>query len=1139
MTTDLTLLADDPQWYKDAIIYELRIRSFYDSNGDGIGDIPGMTAKLDYLRDLGVTAVWLLPFYPSPLRDDGYDISDYYSIHPDNGTLQDFKVFLREAHRRGIRVITELVINHTSDQHPWFQRARRAKAGSAARDFYVWSDSPEKYRDARIIFQDFETSNWTWDPLAQAYFWHRFYSHQPDLNFDNPRVKKAVFQAMDFWFKLGIDGMRLDAVPYLYEREGTNCENLPETHQFLRELRRHVDKTFKNRMLLGEANQWPEDSVAYFGKGDECHMNFHFPIMPRLYMAIHMEDRFPIIEILQDTPAIPDSCQWAMFLRNHDELTLEMVSDEERDYMRRMYAPDPRARINLGIRRRLAPLVSNNRRRLELLNGLLLSLPGTPVLYYGDEIGMGDNIHLGDRNGVRTPMQWSSDRNAGFSTTNPQRLFLPVITDPEYHYETVNVEAQHANPQSLLWWTRRIIALRKRHAAFGRGSIEFLQPDNPKVLAFLRELVPLGRQPGERILVVANLSRFAQYVELDLSRLQGHVPVEMFGQNEFPVITDRPYLLTMGPHTFYWFVLQPPPKAARGSGVAALPGMVVSGGWEDVLAPQHRAALSRVLGAFIRGKRWFGGKARKVAAVRLQEAVPLAGAGLSAYLLQLRVDYTEGLADVYQVPLAYANAKQSVALRRDHPDAIIAALSTGDRAARAGVLFDALADPAFCTALLQWVGSRKLLHGENGSAAPFTTQHFRRLQSGSKGQLRPTLVKGEQSNTTVLFGNRYVLKFFRRLHEGVSPDLEIGRFLMERGFANCPPLAGALEYRMDGGTYTLAVLQGYVANQGDAWKYTLDELDRYFEGAQTLNEHGGDPAFGPLHLLDLAQLEPTVLARDAVGPYLESVRVLGRRTAEMHLALAAETEHPDFKPEPFSTLYQRSVYQAMRGLTAQVFRLLRRNLPTLPAAVRGSAERMVRREPEVLASFNAIAQGKMEAERLRYHGDFHLGQALYTGKDFVVIDFEGEPARPLSERRIKRSPLRDVAGMLRSFSYAASSALEARTGANRTGANGSGANGNRGQRRQLERWSAFWQRWVSAVFLRAYLEGTAAAGFIPKNREHLKVLLDAFVLEKAVYELGYELNNRPAWVRIPLSGIEQLLAGSAGRSRRRAESPPG
>ncbi|MBY0231207.1 MAG: maltose alpha-D-glucosyltransferase, partial [Gemmataceae bacterium] len=557
-------MANDPLWYKDAVIYELHVRAFHDSVGDGVGDFKGLAAKLDYLADLGVTALWLLPFYPSPLRDDGYDIADYTAVHPNYGRVADFKEFLDEAHQRGLRVITELVINHTSDQHPWFQRARHAAKGSPERDFYVWSDTGTEYADARIIFKDFEPSNWTYDHVAKAYFWHRFYSHQPDLNFDNPAVWEALFPVMDFWLAMGVDGMRLDAIPYLYEREGTNCENLPETHVFLKALRKRMDEKWPGRMFLAEANQWPEDAVAYFGDGDECHMSFHFPLMPRLFMAVRQEDRFPILDILAQTPAIPDNCQWCVFLRNHDELTLEMVTDEERDYMYRAYASDRTARINLGIRRRLAPLLGNDRRRIELMNALLFSLPGTPVLYYGDEIGMGDNIYLGDRNGVRTPMQWSSDRNAGFSRGNPQSLYLPVVLDPEYRYEVVNVENQQNNPSSLLWWMKRLIAQRKQHQAFSRGAIEFLSPSNTRILAFIR------RHGAERVLVVANLSRFVQHVELDLREHRGLVPDEMFGGSDFPAIGDGPYPLTLGPHAFYWLSLRPVPAADAASPDEAL-----------------------------------------------------------------------------------------------------------------------------------------------------------------------------------------------------------------------------------------------------------------------------------------------------------------------------------------------------------------------------------------------------------------------------------------------------------------------------------------------------------------------------------------------------------------------------------------
>ncbi|RCN55270.1 maltose alpha-D-glucosyltransferase [Acidiferrobacter thiooxydans] len=542
-------ISNDPLWYKDAVIYELHVRAFFDGNGDGIGDFAGLTEKLDYLQDLGVDTLWVLPFYPSPMHDDGYDIADYRNVHPDYGTRRDFLQFVRAAHERGLRVITELVINHTSDQHPWFQAARQAPAGSPKRNFYVWSDTAKKFEDTRIIFTDSEKSNWAWDDVAQAYYWHRFFFHQPDLNHNNPHVVKAVVRVMEFWLGLGVDGLRLDAIPYLCVREGTSNENLPETHAVVRYMRSVIDQRYENRMLLAEANQWPEDVRDYFGAGDECHMAYHFPLMPRMYMAIAQEDRHPIVEIMKQTPDIPETCQWAIFLRNHDELTLEMVTNNERDYMYQMYAADRKARLNLGIRRRLAPLMDNDFDKIRLMNSLLLSMPGSPIIYYGDEIGMGDNIYLGDRNGVRTPMQWSPDRNAGFSRADPQRLFLPPIMDPIYGYGAVNVEAQARDPSSLLNWTRRMLAIRKSTKVFGRGALEFLEPGNRKILAYVRTY------GDETILCVANLSHSAQPVELDLSAYKGRVPIELMGRTPFPPIGDLPYLLTLHGHGFYWFRL--------------------------------------------------------------------------------------------------------------------------------------------------------------------------------------------------------------------------------------------------------------------------------------------------------------------------------------------------------------------------------------------------------------------------------------------------------------------------------------------------------------------------------------------------------------------------------------------------------
>jgi maltose alpha-D-glucosyltransferase / alpha-amylase len=1110
-----SMLMDDPLWYKDAIIYELHPRAFFDSNGDGVGDFEGLAEKLDYLQDLGVTVIWLLPFYPSPLKDDGYDISDYTDVHPSYGTLHDFREFLREAHARGLRVITELIVNHTSDQHPWFQRARRAKAGSRWRNFYVWSDTPEKYKEARIIFKDFEPSNWSWDPVAKAYYWHRFYAHQPDLNYDNPEVRRAILHVVDFWLNMGIDGLRLDAVPYLYEREGTNCENLAETHNFLKELRRHVDRKFKNRMLLAEANQWPEDAVAYFGEGDECHMAFHFPNMPRLFMAIRMESRFPIIDILTQTPAIADICQWAVFLRNHDELTLEMVTDEERDYMYRVYAHDPHARINLGIRRRLAPLLGNDRRRIELMNALLFALPGTPVIYYGDELRMGDNFYLGDRNGVRTPMQWSADRNAGFSRANPQRLFLPIIIDPEYHYEAVNVEAQQNNPHSLLWWMKRLIALRKRFKAFGRGTLEFLHPDNHKVLAFIR------RYQDECVLVLANLSRFVQGVELDLAPYKGLVPVEAFGRTEFPIIGEAPYFMTLGPHAFYWFALEPQrlPEASPLPQEARLPTLQVTGTLENLFMGETKVTLEAILPGYLRDRRWFGGKARKLKSVQLLEAIPVHFDVSEAFVTLLQVDYAEGDPDVYVLPLTAAFGETAARMREGFPHPLLANLHMrvkGRQQGEEGILYDALYEKSFSALLLDLIARHRRLRGVNGNLVTSGTHALRRLHNGTAGPLEPAVMKVEQSNTSVVYGGQFILKLFRRSDEGVNPDLEIGRFLTETAeFANVPPVVGAIEYRRKSGeTRTLGILQEFVPNVGDAWNYTLDSLSHYFEHALAHPE-AQLPGVPQTSLLDIPNDDFPVLAKELIGAYLESARLLGQRTAELHRALASSADDPEFAPEPFSTLYQRSIYQSMQSQVAQVFRLLRPRLRQLPDAAREDAQKILDMEAEVRRRCRSILQRRINTMRIRVHGDYHLGQVLYTGRDFVIIDFEGEPARPLSERRIKRSPMRDVAGMLRSFHYVSYAALFGHVPGIRPE-----------DFPALEPWAQFWYTWVSHAFLKAYLAVAKEEPFLPRDPIELQVLLDTYLLEKAVYELGYELNNRPEWVKVPLQGLLQLLSAN-------------
>ena len=1100
---------DNPQWYKDAVIYEVHVRAFCDGNSDGIGDFRGLTEKLDFLQDLGVTALWVLPFYPSPLKDDGYDIADYMGIHPDYGTLQDFKLFLREAHQHGIRVITELVINHTSDQHPWFQRARQAKAGSSARNFYVWSDHQEKYQDARVIFKDFEPSNWSWDTVAKAYFWHRFYSHQPDLNFASPEVRKALLDVLEFWLDMGVDGMRLDAVPYLYEREGTNCENLSETHVFLKALRQHIDKKYQNRMLLAEANQWPEDAVAYFGSGDECHMAFHFPVMPRLFMAVHMEDRFPIIDILDQTPAIPDTCQWALFLRNHDELTLEMVTDEDRDYMYKVYANDPRARLNLGIRRRLAPLLGNNRRKMELLNSLLFSLPGTPVIYYGDEIGMGDNIYLGDRNGVRTPMQWSADRNSGFSRANPQRLYLPVIIDSENHYETVNVEAQQQNPSSLLWWMKRLVLLRKNYQSFGRGTLEFLYPENRKVLVFVR------RFQDEIILVVANLSRFVNYVELDLAAYKGLVPVELFGHTRFPAIGELPYFLTLGPHSFYWFKLEPPSVSEARAAAQGFepPRLEVTDSWEDILRGRSRASLERILPAYLATCRWFGGKAQPIRSVKSIDMVPFSTDSVRAFFTTWEVQYIGGTPETYLLPLAFAAGDRAFELRQNSSQAVVAQLKIKEKNRETeGILYDAVYDAQFCKSLIAAVGRGRRFKQDGAEIYAHPSKLFRAVAGDAEASLEPSLLKGEQSNTSIIYGDRLIMKLFRRITEGLNPDLEIGRFITEKtSFANVPPLAGFLEIRKgQSEPTTLGILQGLIAHEGDAWRYTLDSLGHYFEEILSRQPAPEGVTFLEKSLAELATQEIPPLVQELMGSYLSSAFLLGQRTGELHEALGSDVKDPAFAPEPFTALYRRSLYQSFRTLTDQSLSLLEQRLQNLPEVTRPDAARILKLEGAIFDRLRQILDRKITGMRIRCHGDFHLGQVLFTGKDFVIIDFEGEPARSLMERRIKRSPLRDVAGMIRSFDYAAFSKLKNNTMRPEDVT-------------QLKPWARFWVVWVSVNFLKGYFKATANSSFLPKSLEELSLMLGIYTLEKAIYELGYELNNRPDWVDVPIAGILEIM----------------
>jgi maltose alpha-D-glucosyltransferase/alpha-amylase len=1099
----VTVVGAPAPWYAEAVFYEAHVRAFADSNGDGIGDFRGLLGKLDYLQELGVTALWLLPFYPSPLRDDGYDISDYRKVNESYGTLRDFKAMLKAAHERGIKVITELVLAHTSDEHPWFKRARTAPKGSAHRDFYTWSDTPDRYRDARIIFTDFETSNWAFDPVADAYYWHRFYSHQPALNYDSPDVRQAMFDVVDYWLEMGVDGLRLDAVPYLYAREGTTCENLPETIGFLKDLRRHIDENFDDRMLLAEANQWPEDAIEYLGDGDACQMAFHFPLMPRMFMAARQEDRFPIVDILNETPAIPANCQWGLFLRNHDELTLEMVTDEERDYMYRVYAEDPQARINVGIRRRLAPLLGNDRRLIEMMNGLLFSLPGAPVLYYGDEIGMGDNIYLGDRNGVRTPMQWDSDRNAGFSSANPQRLYLPVVIDPEYHAQAVNVAAQDENPSSLLWWMRRLIALRNRYHAFAKGSLEILLPDNRKVFAFLR------RHEDETILVVVNLSRFTQAVELDLSEYIGSTPVELFGSSSFPAVGDLPYFVTLGGHGFYWFSLEHRDAMADQGKV-----LTVRGPWTDITrGTASRSPLSQVLPSYLAQRRWFRDKSRRIRSTEIADliAIPAPGTGRGATvgsLVVIHVHLDQGLPETYVLTVSHAIGDAAAEIRKWRPESIISELHSAEGH---GLIYDGLTEPAFAKALLEAMGSRRQLAGKTGRLVSVPSRTLRKLRQGINADSPALPISTEQSNTSVVIANQLVLKVIRRVEEGINPDVEVGRFLTERtSFDQSPVVGGALEYRegpADDVAATIAVVQQFVPNDGDGWNYVLDALDRGLEETITRPDPHEVMFSMPAQHLEAAEVEPAS-GNLLVGPHLQWAEILGRRTAQMHLALASDPTDPAFAPEPFTAIDRRALHHGTRSLLRRSIRSARSLADTAPAI-----QELLAREDEVLSRLEVIMKAPIKAMKIRCHGDYHLGQVLWTGKDFVIIDFEGEPARPLSSRRLKRPALVDVAGMIRSFHYASKVA------------------GNRlsrdlipsRERAALDPLLTLWYRAVSGAFLRSYLAIAAGAAFLPADHTELAGLLDFLLFEKAIYELGYEANNRPDWADVPARGLLDLL----------------
>jgi maltose alpha-D-glucosyltransferase/alpha-amylase len=1071
-------------WYKDAIIYQLHVKAFADSNNDGIGDFAGLTEKLDYLQELGVTALWLLPFYPSPGRDDGYDIADYGAINPDFGTMKDFKRFIVEAKRRGLRVITELVINHTSDQHDWFKRARRSDPDSSARNWYVWSDTDQKYQGTRIIFTDTEKSNWTWDPEAGQFYWHRFFSHQPDLNFDNPRVVSAIVQVMKRWLDTGVDGFRLDAIPYLCERDGTNNENLPETHAIIKQLRSELDSYAKGKVLLAEANQWPEDVQEYFGRSDECHMAYHFPLMPRIYMAIAQEDRFPITDILRQTPDIPSNCQWALFLRNHDELTLEMVTDVERDYLWSTYANDPRARINVGIRRRLAPLMDNDRRKIELMNSLLLSFPGTPIIYYGDEIGMGDNIYLGDRNGVRTPMQWTPDRNGGFSRADPARLYAPTIMDPVYGYGAVNVEAQSRSLSSLLSATKRLISVRKSTLAFGRGAMTFIRPANRSVLAYVR-------QYGEEvILCVANLSRSAQATELDLSPWKDRIPLEMLGRTRFPAIGELPYMITLAPYGFYWFQLREREKSEHvaPSIVPEFETLVVPLNATWVSLARTRGVFERdVLPGFLARSRWYPERSPKAIHPTLISAIPFCDIGDNRPWLAVFEATQAGETARYVLPMQIEWVRFD---RERHNPRAFAAVRQG---AREGTLLDVASDQIFIALLLRNL-SEQLTVEEGGLRLEFRpTSRFSDRAITPPQHVRA--VETEQSNSTALVDQDYVVKVYRKLVPGINPEIEMGRFLTEiAGFANTPALLGTVELTEGNRTSAVAIVHAFVENQGDAWTVTSAYLDRFVDEQRLLaaSEHPGES--------------------EEQIPYLRYMTQTGRRVAEMHLALASTEDVADFAPEPTGPDdVQRWIADLTTG-AERVVDVLRQRRDAIKDSDRALVDQLLGYGQTLRDRLTALLPPGIEGLNIRHHGDFHLGQMLIVKDDIFIIDFEGEPRRSLDERRRKAPPARDVAGLIRSIDYSATAALER---ALKVAPDEHG---------RLAAALTDWRDRGTAAFLGAYRETMTHARLWPADPRSAERLLNFFLLEKAFYEIEYELAHRPDWLRVPLMGALRILS---------------
>ena len=1088
--TAAVALDSDQLWYKDAIIYQLHVKAFADSNNDGIGDFAGLTEKLDYLQELGVTTLWLLPFYPSPGRDDGYDIADYGSINPDFGNMKDFRRFIVEAKRRGLRVIIELVVNHTSDQHHWFKRAKRSDPKSGARNWYVWSDTDQKYQGTRIIFTDTEKSNWTWDPEAGQFYWHRFFSHQPDLNFDNPRVVNAIVQVMKRWLDTGVDGFRLDAIPYLCERDGTNNENLPETHEVIRRLRAELDKYAKGKALLAEANQWPEDVQYYFGNSDECHMAYHFPLMPRIYMAIAQEDRFPITDIMRQTPDIPSDCQWALFLRNHDELTLEMVTDVERDYLWSTYANDPRARINVGIRRRLAPLMDNDRRKIELMNSLLLSFPGTPIIYYGDEIGMGDNIYLGDRNGVRTPMQWTPDRNGGFSRADPARLYAPIIMDSVYGYEAVNVEAQSRSLSSLLSAMKKLIAVRKSTLAFGRGSITFIRPANRAVLAYVRQL------GDEAILCVANLSRSAQATELDLSAFRDRVPLEMLGRTHFPAIGELPYMITLAPYGFYWFQLQERDKSepAAPSIVPEFETLVVPVGATWVSLARTRSVFeSDVLPGHLARSRWFPVHTASTIHPTLTSAIPFCDIGDNRPWLAFFQVAEDEPKSRYVMPMQIEWVRFD--RERYNPNAL-AAVRQG---AREGTLLDVATTPIFIGLLLRNLGHRQTIE-ESGLKLEFTpTSRFPSRQV--RLPERVSLSDGAPLSSTLLIDSDYTVKLFRKLESGINPEIEIGRFLTEvAGFANTPAMLGSAELIESDQRNAVVIVHAQVGNQGDAWTVTAAYLDRLLETQRLLRDNGR-----------------TRQSEEQVA-YMRNLSQIGRRTAELHLALASASTSADLTPEAIQPQDIARWATAISQSAESACQSLKRRRHSFGEADRALVEKLLARQDKLHERLTELLPATTSGLNMRLHGDFHLGRVLIVKDDVFLTGFEGDLQRPIEERRRKAPAARDVASLIWSIEAASQAARE------RALHLVPDEHGRLGV--ALSEWTGR----ATATFIDTYRELMSGSSIWPAERVAAQGMVDFFLLEKAFDVLESDLVQRAEAVPATIGRILRILSQPASEA---------